>query len=561
MNGATMLLRALRLQDISTVFGILGREGASIRFNEVEGVRFLLTRHEFTAGIAADVFARASRRPQVCFSTLGPGATNLVTPVASASLDRSPLIAISAQAESYDLHYGHTQQCIDQVAMMAPLCKYATEITDITQIPLAVHEAFRAAWTEPLGPSFLSISIDVFRQTMDDELAWDLLSARPTSTPFALSEPSSDQLNSMWDILERAANPIAVVGNFVIRGGATEGLQSFVEKFGLPCVTSYTGKSALPSTHPLNLGTISPYVDSVFEGDHLDSLFGPVDAILLLGYDYVEDIRPEMWEFGQKKTIVRVAAFPNPLPEFRVDLDVITDLSALFRELNSDRFPTRKPERAVYGLPTARQQLLEKGKTPRASVVSPEAIIGVVNGLNRRDLVLVVDVGLHRVFAGLLAEVEMANTFFTSCGLATFGFALPAAIGAHFAFPDRNIVAICGDGGFHSVSQDLETLARLRVPVVILVFEDRHMGLIRAYESIDGSDPNPDTVEFLSVDFVALARANGCQASLATTSGDLATALHQGLATRTPTVIQVPVSYSYSISKSRALSPFLTREA
>jgi acetolactate synthase-1/2/3 large subunit/N2-(2-carboxyethyl)arginine synthase len=545
MRGAEILLYSLRSQGVDSVFGIVGREGSSIRFNEVPGIRFYLTRHEFTAGIAAEVYARSTGRPQVCFSTMGPGAANLTTAISSACLDRSPLVAISAQVESFDLYYNHTQQCIDQRSVMAPMCKYAAEPKEVRDIPRIIQEAFGEARSELPGPSYISIPTNLFRQEISDDIAQRLLEKHSERLERKPSAPSRRDVGSLYRLMANSKKPIAILGNYVVRADAIDELKAFIEKHHIPCVSSYTGKGILPADHPLNIGTISCYLDGLLSYECLGNIFDQTDLILLIGYDYAEDIRPEMWTGGGSKKVVRISSFPNPIDDFPMDLEIVGDLKNLLARLTSSEYPaTEHVEIKINGFLRRREDFLGL-RSPDNNLILPQTVISVLNKYMDDDTILVSDVGLHRVYTTLFGKVYAPNSFFASCGCATFGFALPAAMGAQIANPDKTVFAVVGDGGFHSGSQDLETLSRYNLPVIILLMKDNNMGLIRIYENLNNGEANLDTVSFSGVDFKRLAEASNCRGVSVKEQEELKHQIQKALKLREPTLIEIPVLYDY----------------
>ncbi len=544
MKGAELLMYSLKNHGANNIFGIVGREGSSIRFNEIDGINFYLTRHEMTAGIAAEVYGRSTGKAQVCFSTLGPGATNLATAISSACLDRSPLIAISAQVESFDLYYNHTQQCIDQRRIMEPMCKYSAEPIRVEDIPKVVQEAFSAAYSEIPGPSYISIPINLFRQDIDNQTAKRLLDEFNHTDIKTPSKISDEAVNEVYELLSHAKCPIAILGNYIIRAGAGESLKRFVERFEIPTVNTYTAKGILPASHPNNVGTISCYLDGLLTYDCLDEIFDQTDLVLLLGYDYAEDIRPEMWTGGKQKKVIRVSSFPNPINEFHTDLDVVGDIGTLLNRLNGYHAPFDHSKLNIDRFRERKAEFMSQ-KSQDTDRMLPQEIISALNKYMNEDSILISDVGLHRVYTTLFGNVEGYNSFFASCGCATFGFALPAAMGAQIANPTKNVFAVVGDGGFHSGSQDLETLARYNLPVVFLLMKDSNMGLIRLYENLNEGSANPETVQFGEVDFAKLAEANNCRGVSVSELSGLETEIAKAIKAKKPTVIEIPVEYDY----------------
>jgi acetolactate synthase-1/2/3 large subunit/N2-(2-carboxyethyl)arginine synthase len=547
--AATMLAR-LRQYGVERVFGIVGREAAAVLFDEADGLEFILTRHEFTAGVMADVLARLTGRPQVCFATLGPGMTNLATGVATSALDRSPVIALAAQTESYDCFPNETHQCLDSVAMMQPLVRYAAQLERPTDIVDLVDSAVAASLTEPAGPSFLSLPVDLLGAPLDADLPVVGLPA----TRGLVDREWHTRVAEVAALLDRAERPVFVVGSAVIRAGAVSAVTALAERLNVPVITTYTAKGVLPHRHPLNYGAVSGYMDGILEVDALDQLFGPVDLIVTLGYDYAEDLRPSMWTRGEPKTVVRVAPVVNPVVRvFRPDLDVVADLAEFVPALDraGQGIATKRP----HDITALRRRIADLLADP---TVHPEGMLAhqVVDCMNTAldGGTFVSDIGYFRHYAVLFAASDQPYGFLTSAGCSSFGYGLPAAMAAKLARPDQRVVLIAGDGGFHSNSADLETAVRLGLNIVIVVVNNNRNGLIELYQNLGHRRSHPPAVSFGSVDFVGLARANGGEAVHATDRESLSIALHKGFQAAGPFLVEVPVTYDSTPADFGALA-------
>lgn len=549
---AKLLLSRLREHGVEHVFGIVGREAEAILFDEVEGIDFILTRHEFTAGIMADVLARLTNRPQACFATLGPGATNLSTGVATSALDRSAVIALAAQSESHDIFPNDTHQCVDTVGLMRPLTKFAAELARPGDIVDLVDSAVSAATVEPLGPSFLSLPVNLLSAEVDAPNTPTVVSPQ---SPRGVVDPNwTKELDRVVPLLEQAKHPVLVVGSATIRAGAVEALRAFVDRTGIPVITTYTAKGVLPHEHPLNYGAVSGYMDGILEFPALDTLFGPVDLIIALGYDYAEDLRPPMWAHGVPKKVVRVAATPNPIPRvFRPDVDVVVDPASFLAAL--DRATTDMPTKQAHDIQPLRARIAEllSDSKEYSDGMRVHQVIDTMNAALPPNSTFVSDIGYFRHYGVLFAKSDQPYGFLTSAGCSSFGYGLPAAMAAQLARPDDTVFLIAGDGGFHSNSADLETAARLNLPVVMVVVNNSRNGLIELYQNKGHGRSHNPAVGFSNVDFVQLAEANGVEAVRATDRKSLASALSKGQELRRPFLIEVPITYEFSADGFTAL--------
>ncbi|MEV5980924.1 thiamine pyrophosphate-binding protein [Streptomyces sp. NPDC052114] len=556
---AHALLRRLHDHGVRTVFGVVGREAASILFDEADGIDFVLTRHEFTAGVAADVLARISGRPQACWATLGPGMTNLATGVATSVLDRSPVVALAAQSESHDIFPNDTHQCLDSVSVMRPMTKYAVELERPDDISDLVDSAMSAAMTEPVGPSFISLPVDLLGGEVDTSRPRPpaRIPAKPVG---AVEDGWQEAALKAAELVGSARHPVLVVGAAAIRSGAVPALRTLAERLRIPVITTYIAKGVLPHGHELNYGAVTGYMDGILSFPALETLFGPADLVLTLGYDYAEDLRPSMWQRGADKTTVRVSPTANPVPRvYRPDLDVVTDVRAFVEHL--DRHTAGLAAKTPHDISPLRERIAEFLADPRhyddglrVHQVMDSMNTVMAETAEAGEGTIVSDIGFFRHYGVLFARADQPFGFLTSAGCSSFGYGIPAAIGAQLARPGQPTFLIAGDGGFHSNSADLETIARLNLPIVTVVVNNDANGLIELYQNIGHHRSHDPAVKFTGVDFTALARANGVEATRATSREELLAALRKGAGLGRPFLIEVPVSYDFQAGGFAALT-------
>jgi len=546
------MLRRLHEYGIDHVFGVVGREAAAILFNEVDGLEFVLTRHEFTAGVMADVLSRLTNRPQACFATLGPGMTNLATGVATSALDRSSVIAFSAQSESYDCFPNVTHQCLDSVAVMKPLTKYSVQLERPDDIVSLIDNAVLTSTVEPVGPSFISLPVDLLGMDVSEDLA--------TIAPIGIGakgvvDPAwRDQLGTITELLSAAKHPVLIVGSATIRAGAVESLRALAERLNVPVVTTYTAKGVLPHDHELNYGAVSGYMDGILGFPALDHIFGPADLVIALGYDYAEDLRPSMWTRGTAKKVVRVSPTINPVPSaFRPDVDVVTDVAEFITAF--DEATAKVDTKVPHDLSALRARVAEFLADPLEydDGMRVHQVIDCMNTVLEGGT-FVSDIGYFRHYGVLFAKSDQPYGFLTSAGCSSFGYGLPAAMAAQIARPDEPVFLIAGDGGFHSNSADIETAVRLGLPIVMVVVNNDRNGLIELYQNLGHKRSYAPAVNFSSVDFVQLAQANGCEGVRATDRESLVAALRKGVELGRPFLIEVTVAYDFQAGGFDALA-------
>ncbi|MFE7751353.1 thiamine pyrophosphate-binding protein [Streptomyces sp. NPDC057428] len=558
-TAAHALLKRLNEHGVETVFGVVGREAASILFDEAPGIDFVLTRHEFTAGVAADVLARITGRPQACWATLGPGMTNLATGVATSILDRSPVIALAAQSESHDIFPNDTHQCLDSVSVMRPMTKYAVELQRPDEITDLVDSAVAAAMTEPVGPSFISVPVDLLGADIDASVVHPAAHtpAKPTGAVQAGWEATADEAAAL---VSGAEHPVFVVGAAAIRSGAVPAIRALAERLDVPVITTYIAKGVLPHGHHLNYGAVTGYMDGILSFPALETLFGPADVVVTLGYDYAEDLRPSMWARGGEKKTVRVSPTVNPIPRvYRPDVDVVTDVLAFVEHLDAATADLAK--KTPHDITPLRERIAEflADPTEYEDGMRVHQVMDSMNTVMEETAAagegtIVSDIGFFRHYGVLFARADQPFGFLTSAGCSSFGYGIPAAIGAQMARPGQPTFLIAGDGGFHSNSADLETIARLNLPIVTVVVNNDTNGLIELYQNLGHQRSHDPAVKFTGVDFTELARANGVEAVRANSREDLLAALRKGAGLGRPFLIEVPVNYDFTSGGFGALS-------
>ncbi|WP_331352726.1 thiamine pyrophosphate-binding protein [Cellvibrio sp. UBA7671] len=536
-----VLLRELKRRGIKRVFGVPGRENASILFNEVEGLEYITTRVEFTAGIMADFTGRMTRTPQVCFSTMGPGATNMTTAAASAMLNHSSLILITAQLESDDRNYNLTHQCVDQRKVMEGVTKWSYELGCPEDLPWVLEKAFNIAQTEPVGPVHISIPTDFFKKEI--LVNYDL---NKPILPRIINEKlfhEADALDAIRQQLLDSEYPLCLIGEAAVRVGAQESIMKFCTEWNIPFVTAANAKGLANRNNPLNYGAASPYMEGILGYQALEDIYTHIDTLVCVGYQYVDDLLPKMWEYGNRKTIISINShyIREIHKKFSPDLECVGDISEMMDELLSGKINKKN-----YKKMDALKDVYENIAKDRRIVNDRLTPIQVINSVNTHigDGILCTDIGYYRHHAILFSDPQAVGRFFTDAGLSSFGTGLPYAIAAQAQEPDKQIFLICGDGGFHSGSGDLETLVRYNLPAIVIVMNNNAFKLIELYQarSNEPKDQNKQVVTLGSVDFVMLAEANGCRGIRVNNVDELDVAIrsHDRLK---PLLIEVPMEY------------------
>ncbi|MGF6969338.1 N2-(2-carboxyethyl)arginine synthase [Paraburkholderia sp. WC7.3g] len=541
MKVSEYLLRFIKNAGISRVFGVPGRENAHILFNEVDGIDFVTGRVEFNAGVAAEFSGRCMLRPQIVFCTMGPGATNMVTAAASAHLNHSPLLIVSAQLERDDRHYNITHQCVDQRAIFAPVTKLSLELENPEDLPGILQHAFSVMMTDPPGPVHLSIPADIY-STSHSRLVADEFPEVSTKLLWPRSTLGASSVRAVIERLRKAERPMCLIGHEVIRAGAERALVDFCKRWNIPMMASANAKGFLSMTDPLYIGSASPYMEGILGyATALDDVFNEVDLILNFGYQYVDDILPKMWCRGKRKEVIHISAHSadaikeNYPFDFEVTSNILDALQQLgeYAATPKQLFPADKLKTRIQA---HRRRRSSYGR------LNPIEVVEAVNKNIGRGK-FVTDIGYYRHHAILFSEPTSTSQFFTDAGLSSFGSGLASAIGAQFVDPDNSVFLIAGDGGFHSGSCDLETVARHRLPIVMLILNNNAFGLIERYQDRGGNGANKAILRFGSVDFTALAKANGVAGARVSSFEELDTVI-AGRDPSKPILIEIPLEYA-----------------
>lgn len=541
MKLTNYLLGYLKEAGIKKVFGVPGREGEYIRFNETPGIEYFSTHLEFNGGLMADYLARTTQTAQVCFCTLGPGATTALTAVASSKLNFSPTIFIFAQVEHDNIFYNLTHQCVDQVSITKPLAKWSYELKSPDEIIDVLDQAFSMALEEPVGPVVLSIPIDFFAA----ELSVDSIrTPRENKVFFPDNEIDQKNITKAHQYLLEAASPLCLVGFETIRARAQKQVTEFCEKWNIPIITSANAKGILENDHPLNLGAVSPYMSGILESEQvLDDLFSDKDLLITIGYQYVDDIYPSMWQRGISKKLIHVSAFsPSALkPVYEPNLSCLGDIKKTFSSLNQLPVHSKTNVNIHSYKNKIRDTYIKKTNEKGLNIFH---LIKTIND-HLGNGIFVTDVGFFKHYAILFAQPNAPGQFITDAGLSSFGTGLSAAAATQIAHPEKTIFLLCGDGGFQASSSDLSTLAQRNLPIVILIANTKSYELIHRYQlkrSNNQEEANRSILSFDTVDYVSLAKAHGCEAFRAKTVEDLKNYIIHRCATK-PLVIECPITY------------------
>ena len=528
MRAAELLVKCLENEGVEFIFGIPGEENIDIMDALLESsIRFITTRHEQGAAFMADVYGRLTGKAGVCLSTLGPGATNLITGVADANMDRAPVVAIAGQGATTRMHK-ESHQILDLVNLFQPITKYSSQIREPEIVAEIVRKAFKVAQTEKPGACFIDFPENIAEMEVGNRKPIEVQSAYTSAPPeFKIAEAAR--------IISEAKCPVIMAGNGVIRQNACDSLASFAEVLGIPVATTFMAKGAIPFSSDYALGTVG-----LKSRDLVSFAFERADVVICIGYDMVE-YHPEQWNPGGDKTIVHIDALPAEVDErYIVATGVLGDIGEALRGI---AFAARPKHRAP--LNTLRQSILadrSRYAEDQGFPVKPQKIVWDLRQALAPDDIVISDVGAHKMWIARMYQAERPNTCIISNGFASMGIAVPGAVAAKLAYPERKVVAVTGDAGFLMNSQEIETALRVGTPFVILIWSDAEYGLITWHQMRHFG--RPSHIAFNNPDFVKYAESFGAKGYRVGTAAELVPTLKAALAEDRVAVIDCPVDYS-----------------
>ena len=541
MKAAELLVHCLENEGVELVFGLPGEETLELTDALLGSrTRFIETRHEQGAAFMADVYGRLSGKAGVCLSTLGPGATNLLTGVADAYLDRAPLVAITGQA-SLNRRHKESHQYIDVMSMFRPVTKWSASIPKAEVIPEAVRKAFKIAQTEKPGATHLELPEDVAEEQIGDPSLLQPLFVQAPVPP----EPSPAQVARAVRAISGAQRPVILAGNGVIRSRAHDAVRQFARQLHIPVLHTFMAKGTLPDSDPLSLYTIG-----LLARDYTSIVMEQADVVIAIGYDFVE-YAPCFWNPRRDKRIVHIDGSPAEVDEhYIVDVGLLGDLRHSLDLIGAavppcdSSWPSISRKRVIEGFDA------ELAGAPSWPLRPQHLMRELRAGLKPDDLVLC-DVGAHKLWMARMFPCEVPNSCIISNGFAAMGIAVPGAVAAKLLFPERRVVAVTGDGGFLMNSQELETAVRLALPLVVLVWRDNGYGVIRWKQQLRFG--RTSAVEFGNPDLIRYAESFGAIGYRVTEPSELRAVLKEALNSKVPAVIDCPVDYAENLRLTERL--------
>jgi len=527
-KGSDLLVAALENEGVDRIFGIPGEENLdvveSLRNSKIE---LVLTRHEQAASFMAATHGRLTGRPGVCLSTLGPGALNFSTGAAYAHLGAMPMIIITGQKGILTSRQAKFQ-IVDVISSMKPITKMARQIVSASSIPTIVRDAFRVATEERPGPVLLELPEDIAAE----EAEADLVPSHPIDIPVA--HPAA--IERAAAMILGAKRPLVMLGAAASRPRATGELGGFVQRTGIPFFTTQMGKGTVAGGTDLYMGTAA-----LSERDYVHEAIDKADLIIAIGHDTIE--KPPFFMGQADQKVLHISYMPANVEQvYYPDAEVVGDLGPTLKLL-ADKLDGKLPNAGA--LLHLREHILthigDRAGEDRFPV-TPQRLVRDVRRVIPEDGIVCLDNGMYKIWFARNYRTYVANTLLLDNALATMGAGLPSAMMAAMLYPNRRVMAVCGDGGFMMNSQELETAVRLKLNLVVLVLDDSAYGMIRWKQAVDKFADYGMT--FNNPDFVLYAKSYGATGHRVESVGDLVPTLDRAFAAGGVHLVAVPIDYS-----------------
>ena len=537
ITGAEAIVRSLAAEGADLIYGYPGGAIMPV-YDELykfqDHINHILVRHEQGAAHAAQGFARVSGKVGVCIATSGPGATNLVTGIADAMIDSTPIVCITGQVPSHLLGSDAFQET-DIIGISTPVTKWSYQITRVEEIPEIIAKAFYIARSGRPGPVLIDI-------TKDAQFASAGFSYQPCTRIRSykpVPQTNETDLVQASELINQAKNPLIVWGQGVILGEAEEEFRTFVEKSGVPAAWTILGVSAIETAHPLNVGMVGMHGNY---GPNL--LTNECDVLIAIGMRFDDRVTGDLSTYAKQAKIIHFEIDPAEVNKnVEVDIAVMGDvkhtLAAIIPHIETKTYPEwlgRFKELDAIEF----DKVIDGEINPTKSGLTMGEVIKTINANSKGDAVIVTDVGQHQMIACRYAEFVQSKSNITSGGLGTMGFALPAALGAKMGAPEREVVAVIGDGGFQMNIQELGTIFQTQAAVKIVILNNDFLGMVRQWQQLF-FDKRYASTEMLNPDFVRIAEGYFIDAKRVTERKEMTAAVAEMMKSDKPYLLEVCV--------------------
>ncbi|WP_369765098.1 biosynthetic-type acetolactate synthase large subunit [Flavobacterium sp. WC2429] len=537
ISGAEAVIRCLLEEGVDLVYGYPGGAIMPV-YDELykfkDQLHHVLVRHEQGATHAAQGFARATGKVGVAIATSGPGATNLVTGIADAQIDSTPMVCITGQVGKHLLGSDAFQET-DIIGISTPVTKWNYQITEASEIPEIMAKAFYIARSGRPGP----VLIDITKNAQFDEFEFSYKKCTGIRSYVAVPKLKLKKVEAAAALINSAKKPFIVFGQGIILGQAEELLKAFIEKSGIPAAWTILGLSALPTDHALNVGMLGMHGNY---GPNV--LTNECDVLIALGMRFDDRVTGNLETYAKQAKVIHFDIDPaeidkNVKTEVAVLADIKESLAAIIPLIEEKKHESWHNEfKKLYQIEL--DTVINDELKPKKEGISMGETIEMINKHSKGDAIIVPDVGQHQMFACRYAKFNNSKSIINSGGLGTMGFALPAAIGAKMGMPEREVVAIIGDGGFQMTIQELGTIFQTKVPVKIVVLNNEFLGMVRQWQQLF-FDKRYASTEMINPNFIAIAEGYYIKAKKVTKREDLDAAVAEMMASKESYFLEVMV--------------------
>jgi acetolactate synthase I/II/III large subunit len=543
-STAQLMVKCLEKEGVEYIFGIPGEENLQVIEALIDSpIEFVTTRHEQGAAFMADVYGRLTGKPGVCLSTLGPGATNLMTGVADAQLDCAPLVAITGQVGTDRMHFT-SHQYLDLVAMFKPVTKWNRQIVRPDTVVEIVRTAFHVAESEKPGATHIDLPENIASMSAEGEPMEKVVSEK--------SFASYQSIEKAAVAISRAKNPLILSGNGSIRGHASDAIREMSHKLKIPVCNTFMGKGVIPFTSKYYLGTMG-----IPNKDYINRVLEKTDLVIAIGYDLVE-YSPQKWNANARIPVIHIGMQHASINKaYRPVVEIVGDISDSVSEIVRRSNRDCESEYA-FSIHEEMEAEFHSYATDTAFPMKPQKILYDVRRFMGEDDILISDVGAHKIWIARHYNCYEPNTCIISNGFASMGIAIPGAMAAKLVHPDKKVLAVTGDGGFMMNNQELETALRCKLPFVVLIFRDDGYGLIKWKQQKKFG--RYAYTEFSNPDFKLMAESMGLKGYRISSAEEFYPTLEEAFRQNIPAVIDCPVDYAENLKLDIYLSTILEEE-
>jgi acetolactate synthase-1/2/3 large subunit len=529
ISGAEILLECLQREGVEVIFGYPGGQVIPIYDALYDSkLRNILVRHEQGAAHAADGYARSTGKTGVCLATSGPGATNLVTGIATAYMDSVPMVAITGQVPTSLIGFDSFQEA-DITGITIPVTKHNYLVHEVDDIPRVVKEAFHIAGTGRPGPVLIDLPKDlsVLKTKPEYPENIDLPGYKPNYIG------NARQVKDATEAIQHAKRPLLYVGGGVVTAGADQEIRKIAELLEIPVTTTLMGMSAFPSDHPLNTGMLGMHGTAA-----ANFAVCNCDLLIAVGARFDDRVTGKVETFAPEARIIHIDIDPAEIGKnVRCDIPIVGDVKLVLEMLLERLATERNPE----WLATIAAWKEEYPLKYDSKGLKPQRVIEEISRITKGEAIICTEVGQHQMWAAHYCKFTRPRSFITSGGLGTMGYGFPAAIGAQIGNPDRLVIDIAGDGSFQMNIQELGTAVAHQIPVKVVILNNFYLGMVRQWQEFFFNKRYSGTVLDSNPDFVKIAEAYGAKGFRVTDSKDLKDILTEGFAAPGPVIIDCQV--------------------